>query len=99
MDAGIACLLDAVIHRLRPVPIMTDRQERFALEQPRTVLMRVDVGRVLHVVAGAFQPTNEIDLPAEKLALTARSVWPVPRHLHRPRRARDGVRAVAVVSE
>src|SRR5439155_23379282 len=45
MDAGVARLLDAVVHRLRPVRVITDGQECFALAQPPAVLMRVHVGR------------------------------------------------------
>src|SRR3982074_3404836 len=58
--------------------------------------MRIDGGRVLHVVAGAFQPTNEVVIPGNKLPAAARGVWPVPRHLRRLFLARDGGRAVAV---
>src|SRR5688572_11406775 len=60
--------------------------------------MRVEIGGVLYVVTGAFQPTNEEVLPGEKLPSAAETVRPVPRHLHRAGRARDGVRAVAVES-
>src|SRR5205814_7637704 len=58
--------------------------------------MRVQVGGVLHVVAGAFQPANEVVIPGEKLPAAVVGVRPVPRDLHRARRARDGVRAVSV---
>ena len=62
----------------------------------RPVGVGVEVGRVRHVVAGALEPPDHLDLPVEELAGAVVVVGPVEGDLHRPPLPRHG-RSVAAV--
>src|SRR3989442_10630554 len=98
MDAPIACLFDGIVHLLGPILVMTNGDERFAVEQPSTVLMRVEIGRVADIVTGPLQPTDKVVLIPEEMATAiVRRVGSVKGHLHRAWCARDSIWSAAVV--
>ena len=59
--------------------------------------MRIDVGRVGDVIAGAFQPSHEVRLPFEELARAQPRVGPIEGNLDSLRAATNSGRSVAVV--
>ena len=63
----------------------------------RTILVRVDVGRIGHIVAGPLEPADELHLPDEELPVPAPGVRPIEGHFHRAPVAPYRVGPVAVV--
>src|SRR5947199_374994 len=66
----VASGLGGVVHLLGPVLVVADREERLMIAELAAVGMRIDIGRIRHVVSGALEPTNEIDLPLVEIPET-----------------------------
>src|SRR5207249_11825326 len=100
-DPRVAGGHDGVIHGFRPVFVVPDRKETTVVQQPATVRVRVDVGRVGHIIAGLLHPTDERVLPGEKgLAIDVAGaiplVGPVEGNLHGVLASAYRRRAIAV---
>src|SRR2546422_7324651 len=96
MNSTVARPLGSVVHLPRPIFVVTRGYERFAVEQSRTVSMRVQIGGVRHIIARPFQPVDEVVLIYE-FAVAVHSVGPVERHLRRASSTQSRRRPNAVV--
>ena len=97
VHARVARVLGGVEHLVAPVLVVAGREEGLVVEQRPATGMGIDVGRIGDVVARHLEPADELDLPVEELAATARRKRPVKGDLDRPGGAGDRVRAKAVV--
>src|SRR5207237_4072545 len=95
-DTGVTSGLGRVVHLVRPVLVVAAGEEGAVGEQGGAVRMRVDVRRVRHVVSVPLEPTDEVDLPVEKVARTVVGIRPMERNLYRSSIPGDRARAEAV---
>ena len=97
IDSVVASRLGRVVHLLGPVLVMATGDEGLVTLEREAVRVRVDVGRVGHVVAVPLEPADEIDVPGPEEHVAIAGVRPIERHLRRALGSNDRVRAVAVV--
>jgi hypothetical protein len=97
VHAGVAGERHAVEHLLGPVLVVRRGKERLVVQQLAAVGVRVDVCRIRHVVAGALEPSDEIDLPVDKESEARVRQRPIEGHLDGSRLPGDRVRPVAAV--
>ena len=89
--------LERVEHLLRPILSMSAHDDTLPVEQRATIGVRVDLGRVGHVVPGSLEPPDELELPVGEVSGAVGRVGAIKRHVDSAPVPGDRVRPVAVV--
>src|SRR5207302_5308657 len=78
---SIASSYGRVVHRLRPVFVVADREEASIVQQPGSIAVGINIGRVAEVVPRPLDPAYEVDLPVEEIAIAVAGVGAIERDL------------------
>src|SRR5439155_19539125 len=97
IHARVARIGGRVDHLVGTVLVVAGGEEGLVIQQLAPVRVRIDVGRVGHVIARALETADQLDLPVQEQSGTIVRKGSVKRNLDGPGRAGHRVRAIAVV--
>src|SRR5439155_15678164 len=95
--ARVSSGLDRIEHLLRPILTMAAHDQTPPVEQRATIGVRIEIGRVGHVVPVSFKPPDELELPVGEVSGAVRRIWAIKRYFDGARVPGDRVRPVAVI--